>query len=55
MTKLIVLPDALNAYKLDFSIYGILVSGICYFVFSLLVPDTKTAGDLAEEPAEEVA
>jgi SSS family solute:Na+ symporter len=55
MTKLIVLPDALNAYKLDFSIYGILVSGICYFVFSLFVPDTKTAGDLAEEPAEEVA
>jgi len=39
MTKVLALPSALAAWKLDFSIYGIRVSAIAYVAFSLLMPD----------------
>ncbi len=52
MTKVLALPSALAAWKLDFSVYGILVSAIGYVAFSLLVPDREEeTADL--ETAEE--
>ena len=47
MTKLVVLPEAMAAWEFDFSIYGIIVSGILYSAVSLLVPQRPSASTVA--------
>ncbi|MFA6929908.1 MAG: sodium:solute symporter family protein [Lentisphaeria bacterium] len=42
VSKLITLPEFLSKLEFDNSLYGILLSGICYVAFSLLFPDAKT-------------
>ena len=41
MLEAVVLPEAMNRWELDFSVYGIAVSALFYGVFSFLVPDKE--------------